>query len=93
MAAPKRVRRAGFRAKLPPGTKLVARPTRWSNPFRIGAEARDHADAKRQFRRYLEQQPELVAAARRELAGLDLACYCPLDEPCHADVWLELVND
>jgi hypothetical protein len=26
------------------------------------------------------------------LAGKDLACWCPLDKPCHADVLLELAN-
>lgn len=26
------------------------------------------------------------------LRGLDLACWCPLDQPCHADVLLELAN-
>lgn len=29
---------------------------------------------------------------RSELAGHDLACWCPLDQPCHADVLLELAN-
>lgn len=29
---------------------------------------------------------------RRELAGRDLACWCDLDQPCHADVLLELAN-
>ncbi|MEO6628106.1 MAG: DUF4326 domain-containing protein [Aquihabitans sp.] len=29
---------------------------------------------------------------RYELAGHDLACWCPLDQPCHADVLLELAN-
>lgn len=29
---------------------------------------------------------------RRELGGRDLACWCPLDQPCHADVLLELAN-
>ncbi len=29
---------------------------------------------------------------RVELAGCDLACWCPLDQPCHADVLLELAN-
>jgi hypothetical protein len=29
---------------------------------------------------------------RRELAGHDLACWCPLDQPCHADVLLDLAN-
>lgn len=27
-----------------------------------------------------------------ELRGKDLACWCPLDQPCHADVLLELAN-
>ena len=27
-----------------------------------------------------------------ELAGKNLACWCPLDQPCHADVLLELAN-
>lgn len=29
---------------------------------------------------------------RSALAGRDLACWCPLDEPCHADVLLEVAN-
>lgn len=28
-----------------------------------------------------------------ELRGKDLACFCPLDQPCHADVLLELANE
>jgi hypothetical protein len=27
-----------------------------------------------------------------ELRGKNLACFCPLDKPCHADVLLELAN-
>ncbi len=30
---------------------------------------------------------------RAELAGRDLMCFCPLDQPCHADVLLELANE
>jgi len=29
---------------------------------------------------------------RAELRGKDLACWCPLDAPCHADVLLEIAN-
>lgn len=29
---------------------------------------------------------------RARLAGKDLACWCPLDQPCHADVLLEIAN-
>jgi hypothetical protein len=44
------------------------------------------------YRRWLDMRPGLVEAARAELAGRDLMCWCPLDEPCHADVLLELAN-
>ena len=30
--------------------------------------------------------------ARLELRGKNLMCFCPLDQPCHADVLLELAN-
>ena len=33
-----------------------------------------------------------VADIVAELRGKDLACWCPLDQPCHADVLLELAN-
>lgn len=33
-----------------------------------------------------------VEQVRTELAGKDLACWCPLDQPCHADVLLEIAN-
>jgi hypothetical protein len=29
---------------------------------------------------------------RQSLRGKNLACFCPLDQPCHADVLLELAN-
>lgn len=31
-----------------------------------------------------------VAEIRAELRGKDLACWCPLSSPCHADVLIEL---
>lgn len=33
-----------------------------------------------------------VLNIRAELAGRNLACWCPLDQPCHADVLLEIAN-
>ena len=47
--------------------------------------------------RLLHRDPKPVLAhspeeARAELAGKDLACWCPLDQPCHADVLLEIAN-
>jgi hypothetical protein len=33
-----------------------------------------------------------IAQIRERLRGKDLACWCPLDQPCHADVLLEIAN-
>jgi hypothetical protein len=33
-----------------------------------------------------------LAAIRRDLRGRDLACWCPLDQPCHADILLEIAS-
>lgn len=53
---------------------------------------KDRREATAAFRSWLEDQHDLVDAARTELRGKDLACFCPLDQPCHADVLLELAN-
>jgi hypothetical protein len=44
------------------------------------------------YRQHLDQHPSLAEAAREQLAGRDLMCWCPPDEPCHADVLLQLAN-
>jgi hypothetical protein len=44
------------------------------------------------FRQHLDSRPDLVESARVGLAGKDLACWCKPDEPCHADVLLEIAN-
>ena len=45
------------------------------------------------FRWYVtEGAPEYWLAQTRHLRGKDLACWCPPDQPCHADVLLELAN-
>jgi len=87
----KRFHVTNFRMSNPPNGRRVTRPSRWGNPFRVGVEAADAAEAVAMFREHLQQHPELIALARRELAGFDLGCTCPLDQPCHADVWLEVL--
>lgn len=37
-------------------------------------------------------EPTTVEDVRRELRGKNLACWCSHDQPCHADVLLELAN-
>jgi hypothetical protein len=36
--------------------------------------------------------PFLVAMTEQALKGKNLACWCKLDEPCHADFLLRLAN-
>lgn len=74
----------------PAGAVVVARPTRWGNPFPVAEHGR--AEAVRRYREWLITRDDLVAAARSELAGRDLACWCPPDAECHADVLLAVAN-
>ena len=75
----------------PEGVVMVARPSRWGNPIVVGSEGvPDRQAAVDVFR---ETIPHWHDDIRRDLRGKDLACYCPLDEPCHADVLLEIAND
>lgn len=51
--------------------------------------------AIRDFRAWLEVTSagqQMATLARYELRGKDLACWCSLDQPCHADVLLEIAN-
>lgn len=84
-----RSRRKG--ARLPEEVVVVTRPTKWGNPHSLDL---GRAEAVRRYRDALlaDGLPVTVDDARRELRGRDLACYCPLNEPCHADVLLEIAN-
>lgn len=44
------------------------------------------------FRSWMEEDDRHDLPDPAELAGRDLMCWCPLDQPCHADVLLELAN-
>jgi len=61
----------------------------------------DTATAVAELRKRITETAEgqaLLKRATRELRGKNMACWCPLHDsfgspfPCHADVWLELVN-
>ena len=77
----------------PAGAVVVARPSRWGNPFVAGRDG-DGATCVARYRDAL-LSGELdfdVADVRRELAGRDLACWCRPGAPCHADVLLAVAN-
>jgi len=44
------------------------------------------------FRAWVLCRPAQIEEYREQLAGHDLACWCLLDQPCHADVLLEVAN-
>lgn len=95
---PKRVQRKRTKGwRMPEGAVYVGRPTKWGNAFMVGGESPyggriwDRADAVNHYRSHW-QGYILDTEAALELRGKDLACWCPLDEPCHADVLLEWAN-
>jgi hypothetical protein len=106
MSEPVRVqlrRTKGWR--MPENTVKVDRTTKWGNPFipgkpcafTGGRPVQDKRHAYVLYRAVAPDNEELVAAARAELAGKNLACWCPVerystDGHCHADVLLELAN-
>ena len=59
---------------------------------RTGVEARAFAVERLLCLIDNHRDPWGVDRIRNELAGSDLACWCPLDQPCHADVLLEIAN-
>lgn len=68
----------------------IGRPSKWGNPFKLGP-GESRADAIAKYRKWLWGQPELIAAARRELRGKVLGCWCA-PKACHGDVLLEVAN-
>lgn len=88
--------------RMPENTVKVDRTTKWGNPYKPGTTFRgiavkDNRHAFCLYRADAPDNPALVEAARRELAGKNLACWCPVerypsDGVCHADVLLELAN-
>lgn len=116
--SPVRVQRKRTKGwRMPEGAVYVGRPTKWGNPYVVGAvlcdrtayddngRVRDRQHAVDLYRRWIEgatgglrtsfgptSSAFLTMGDPRDLAGRDLACWCPVDQPCHADVLLDLAN-
>lgn len=95
-------RKRGWR--MPPDTIKIDRSTQWGNPFKVGEaathpaslesiEVRSKEAAIELFELYLKTAGSHVAvAARRELKGKNLACWCQAGQRCHGDVLLKVAN-
>jgi hypothetical protein len=117
MADPRRIRRRRTKGwRMPEGAVCVDRSTKWGNPWRVGGptplghnrKVQDNRHAASIYLGFAPESEALCAAAKAELRGRDLACWCalcdihadgkplgvpcPYCEPCHADTLLEIAN-
>ena len=93
---PKRIQRKRTKGwKMPEEAVYVGRPTKWGNPFKVGREG-DAEMCVALYRRMVTEENIWTMPNKQgikdELRGKDLACWCALDKPCHADVLLEIAN-
>jgi hypothetical protein len=78
---------------MPENTVYVGRPSKWGNPYKIGDEFTTIQDILGLYERWLKSKLKEDLQFLDSLKGHDLACWCPLDKPCHADVLLKLLEE
>jgi hypothetical protein len=92
--------------RMPTNALKVDRSTKWGNPFIVGQHG-TATECVRWYELLaggllnlstgnVDQQiaaRATMARASQELRGKDLACWCALDKPCHADMLLQIAND
>lgn len=80
--------------EIPSDAVYIGRPSKWGNPFVVGSMtfSRDRLSAVEAYARWIDTQPELRAAAKEELKGKDLVCFCE-PKPCHGRVLLRIANE
>lgn len=96
MVRPVRVQRRRVKGwRKPDNTVCVDRTTKWGNPFKADwtEGGKDKAWAASAFRGWYHDIEEYRAEVRLKLKGKNLACFCALNDSCHADVLLEWAND
>ncbi len=89
--------------RMPPNTVKVDRSTRWGNPYKLHGDGYPMTAevAVGMFSSLLaggegwvmRDRLTDISDVRQELRGKNLACWCSLSEPCHADVLLRLANE
>ncbi len=84
-------------SRLPPNTVVVSRPSKYENPFAVpdglmpAARLVATLEAISKFKEHARRAFTLDEI-RTDLGGKNLACWCDLDDVCHADVLLKLAN-
>ena len=88
---PKRIQRKRTKGwRMPEGAIYVGRPTDFGNPHSLIGSTPEIAT--KLFEEHLLTEPGLLELAIKKLKGKDLACFCPLNQACHADILLRYVN-
>lgn len=75
----------------PLGAIYCGRGGPWGNPFVIGKDG-SRTEVINKYRNWINTQPALIFAAKCDLVGRDLICWCA-PYACHADVLMEIAND
>lgn len=83
-----RKRTKGSKLTSPNGLPIiyVGRPSKWGNPFATAFEYKSWLSVTHWSNRH-------IFMGLTELRGKNLACWCKLDEECHASILLTLAND
>lgn len=89
--------------RIPPGAVKVDRSTWWGNPYRV-SESASAAQTVQALRAEIEKNGFFTGLLKgrsmkinrsmieQKLKGKSLACWCPLESACHADLLLEIAN-
>lgn len=89
---PKRIQRKRTKGwRMPENAVYVGRPTKWGNPYSL-AKYREKL-AMLNYRLHLLRMIAAGSLDLKQLKGKDLACWCPPDKLCHADILIELANN
>jgi len=83
--------------KMPPNTISVTRPGEWGNPHRVLIKGGEQIAVSLYEQdlingTILDRRGRPLINRIGELRGKNLACFCPIGQPCHRDVLLKLAN-
>ena len=97
MSKLKRIRRRRAKNwKMPANAIYVGRPTVWGNPYVVGSQLMngEMLTAEKAVELYEQHLADNFNERdiRHCLHDKDLACWCALDQPCHADLLLRIAN-
>lgn len=77
---------------MPDNTKYVGRGSKWGNPYKV-ADCQSITECLTLYKEHLRKQLQAGSLNLSELQGKNLACWCPVGSPCHADILLQAVID